>query len=1141
MKKLFFLFLFLSVAKFSFSTHLMGGEITWKCIKSGTDIGKYNFNMKVYRDCSGTTVGTFTQDIQVWNHPTVTSIPVEFVLSQDVSPPCDPMNSSNAILSCANGDPGSVEEYIFETLIPVSLPGVPPVDGWIFTWDNCCRNGAITNLINPSSEGFTLRASMFPYIDPTTGLATPADPCFDSSPDFKEQPKTILCTGFPFSYSHNAFDDELDDLVYSWAEPLDDFFTTYNYPIDPIPLPFDPPYSVNVPLPGNPILNSTTGEVTYDANIAGNFVTCIKVQSFKCNQLVSEIYREVQVVLLACPSMPASTLPNNPPVVAAPFTDASSTIASYDTIVYAGALVEFNIDGIDNDLYNNTTSQSLTMEVSGGQFSDDYVNTTNCSNPPCATFNNGAGLTPPFSNPGLVSGVFSWQTSCSHIAATAGCGQTSNVFNFLVKVYDDFCPANGISFSNISITVLPSPVDNSPDFRCVSVLPNNNIEVSWSHLAGAPPSTVYSVFHSDNANGPFVFLDSVLFPLNNYSDIANAGNITKQYYYLSSHSSCADESLPSDTLSSIYLSVDAINGDTEGDMNWNNIHNPILTSSQNFNIMALDGNNSWLNVGNTPNNNFIFPAQTCDSYQFLYVELPDASGCSSLSNINGANLKDTISPNNPIIKDVSVDNNGNSVISWTSSSNDVDVYAIYILDEFGSWITIDSVFGFNNNSYNYNNSNANSQFETFSIRSIDSCGNSSGRSIEHNSILVNSYFDACDLSIKINWNPYININNGLSHYKVFINETDNQNNTTYDSIRINNLLEYKIENLNESSNYYFYVAAYNSDSTIKAISNQNDYDIILPNRPEFNYINFASVNHINGDVDISLYVDDQAVISHYNVYRSFQDDSLFNIIGNINFNNSSTLNYSDNTAETYNTFYEYQIYPVDTCNNIITVGSIIQNNDITYAKTIFLESKINLDYSDNLFLDEQYTNTISLNEYENWLGNVSEYQLFRSINREPFDLLPLYTFDRVNNPNEELIYIDVVTEFGEGNGRFCYYIKAIEGFNNPYGSSVEGSLSNISCVSQTPILFLPNTFTPNGDEHNEIFKPVTNFVSDIGYVFSIYSRNGENIFSTNDPRKGWDGTFNGRFVKNDNYVYHVSYINGVAQLTEKTGSFNLIR
>jgi len=144
-------------------------------------------------------------------------------LSQDVSPQCDPINSGNTVLSCANGDVGAVEEYIFETLNPITLTGVPPAQGWQFTWDNCCRNGAITNLTNPSSEGFTLRASMFPFLDPITGVATPADPCFDSSPEFKEQPKTILCTGFPFSYSHNAYDDELDELIYNWARPLDDF------------------------------------------------------------------------------------------------------------------------------------------------------------------------------------------------------------------------------------------------------------------------------------------------------------------------------------------------------------------------------------------------------------------------------------------------------------------------------------------------------------------------------------------------------------------------------------------------------------------------------------------------------------------------------------------------------------------------------------------------------------------------------------------------------------------------------------------------------------------------------------------------------------------------------------------------------
>ena len=35
------------------ATHLMGGEITWECIKAGPDAGKYIFTVKIYRDCQG--------------------------------------------------------------------------------------------------------------------------------------------------------------------------------------------------------------------------------------------------------------------------------------------------------------------------------------------------------------------------------------------------------------------------------------------------------------------------------------------------------------------------------------------------------------------------------------------------------------------------------------------------------------------------------------------------------------------------------------------------------------------------------------------------------------------------------------------------------------------------------------------------------------------------------------------------------------------------------------------------------------------------------------------------------------------------------------------------------------------------------
>ena len=102
-------------------------------------------------------------------------------------------------------------------------------------------------------------------------------------------------------------------------------------------------------------------------------------------------------------------------------------------------------------------------------------------------------------------------------------------------------------------------------------------------------------------------------------------------------------------------------------------------------------------------------------------------------------------------------------------------------------------------------------------------------------------------------------------------------------------------------------------------------------------------------------------------------------------------------------------------------------------------------------------------------------------------------------------------------------------------------MSNVSCISQIPKLFVPSAFTPNDDEHNELFKPVTSFVSEIGYSFTIYSRTGEEIFMTNNPSKGWDGKYNGIDVQIGNYVYHVAYINGVGELTEITNKVSLIR
>jgi gliding motility-associated-like protein len=323
------------------------------------------------------------------------------------------------------------------------------------------------------------------------------------------------------------------------------------------------------------------------------------------------------------------------------------------------------------------------------------------------------------------------------------------------------------------------------------------------------------------------------------------------------------------------------------------------------------------------------------------------------------------------------------------------------------------------------------------------------------------------------------------------------------------------------------VVAYNSDSTIASFSNVVNINADLFPKPQFNYVSNVSVNHETEAIELSCRVDNTAVIDYYRVLRSTRDKDVFSDIASIPFNGQLDISYTDYNANTSSNFYNYHVYPVDTCGVTIYVGSTQFAGDTSFAQSILIESVANKDM----------INDIVFNKYDGWLGDDVQYNLYRSVNRGDFSALPLATYQ---GGSESYSYHDKVEEFVDGNGRFCYYVEALEGNTNPYGF-VERSLSNITCISQVPILIVPNTFTPNDDEHNELFLPTTSYVSEIGYSFAIYDNWGREIFQTNNPTKGWDGKYMGNPVQNGNYVYHVKYINGVGMLTEKTDVVSLIR
>ena len=74
------------------------------------------------------------------------------------------------------------------------------------------------------------------------------------------------------------------------------------------------------------------------------------------------------------------------------------------------------------------------------------------------------------------------------------------------------------------------------------------------------------------------------------------------------------------------------------------------------------------------------------------------------------------------------------------------------------------------------------------------------------------------------------------------------------------------------------------------------------------------------------------------------------------------------------------------------------------------------------------------------------------------------------------------------------------------------------------ILFVPNTFTPNSDEFNNVFIPVfTSGFDPYSYSFYIYNRWGELLFESHDAKIGWDGTYGNKIIESDTYIWKLEF------------------
>src|ERR1043166_1013586 len=303
--------------------HMVGSDITYQCISTN----RFLVTFKVYRDCSGIpwcicpgfgtsyacppTINILGADQSCPNtNFGTTQLPlVQSASGFDIIQLCGQQGSGNTSVctNCGTRTAGSftpgIEIYTFSGIVALSsLPSSCCKVKFYFL--SCCRNAAITTLVNPTGLNFYIEAMV-------DRCATPCN----SGPSFTNDPVAVACAGQDFTYNLGAIDPDGDSLSYSFAPSLVGIGA---------PAPYSPPYSSAVPFPylGMPaqsppalpplgiFIDPYSGDIRFRP--MGTFVSNLVVEVSQWRMVngvptkIGVTRRDLQFYSMNCP-------PNNPP------------------------------------------------------------------------------------------------------------------------------------------------------------------------------------------------------------------------------------------------------------------------------------------------------------------------------------------------------------------------------------------------------------------------------------------------------------------------------------------------------------------------------------------------------------------------------------------------------------------------------------------------------------------------------------------------------------------------------------------------------------------------------------------------------------------------------------------------------------
>ncbi|HEY8404616.1 MAG TPA: PKD domain-containing protein [Flavobacteriales bacterium] len=335
------------------ATHIVGGEIFYTYLGNN----QYRITLKVFRDCGPTnTLGTGFDDnarVAIYNNANLfTPVTVENFALGNATVSYVPVQLANP---CFVLPPDvCVQEAIYTKV--VTLP--PNQHGYTITYQRCCRNPSIVNLVQPQNQGATFTTTI-----PGTDVLPEGN---NSAARFTHLPPVALCRDAEFFFNHGATDPDGDSLVYHLCSPM-----LGGTQADPAPqVPTAPPYpsvawasgfSAEYPIESDPAftIDPVTGMMSGTATELGQYVIGVCVSEYRNGVLINTTNRDFQFNVTIC----------DPNIIAAGPGDFEFCVG--ETVQFTNNSIngtyynwDFGVEGIDTDT-STQFSPSYTYTQSG--------------------------------------------------------------------------------------------------------------------------------------------------------------------------------------------------------------------------------------------------------------------------------------------------------------------------------------------------------------------------------------------------------------------------------------------------------------------------------------------------------------------------------------------------------------------------------------------------------------------------------------------------------------------------------------------------------------------------------------------------------------------------------------------------------